>query len=519
MCVPASAEVYHCITEMAKTSSVLLMLRVVLVALNLFCVLSQPGEERQCFDNPSGRLSLDVVGVPGVQGEKGQKGLVGSKGEQGLPGVGRPGLPGLRGDVGSRGDRGERGPPGQPGPRGPKGGKGGFGPPGEQGEEGPKGEQGRKGDIGLAGMRGVPGAKGNSGSRGPSGPSGARGPKGVEGPPGSPGPPGQITLPPDELATLSEKLVKSFELQVEGRVQQLEEEVRALRTALFLHSNFTAEFEANNFRKCNTSSIGITTPAQSCSQVFAVDPSCVSGHYLLTRGNDSILAYCERPRMLCGISGHWRRVAYLNMEEHEDCPSELRKEEDSDTQRRACGHTQGSGCSSITYSVNSVSYTHVCGKARGYQFGQTDAFWQSIQSNAGLDGPYVSGLSITQGKAGLEQKHVWSLAAGVSEDGFEGLFTCPCNNDSIEEHIPSFVGEHYFCESGFVESPKAQVAWEDPLWDGRGCERVGNKCCERHSWFYRQMNVSSVDIEVRWCSQFPQSFANVLTDQLEIWVL
>ena len=507
---------------MSKTSSGILMLRVALVTLNVFCVLSQtvpPGEERQCFDNAAGKLSLDVVGVPGVQGEKGQKGSTGGKGERGFPGVGRPGVPGLRGDLGSRGDRGERGAPGPSGPPGPKGGRGGFGPPGQRGGKGSTGEKGRKGDMGLHGLRGLPGAKGNVGSRGPVGPSGVRGPKGVKGPPGPQGPPGQTTLPPNELATLSEQLAESLVLQVAGQVKQLEEEVRALRTALFLSSNFTSELEANNFRKCNTSTIGIMTPARSCSQVFAVDPSCVSGHYLLAHGNHSVLAYCERPRVLCGISGQWRRVGYLNMEEDEECPTGLHKEEDSDTQRRACGHPQGSGCSSVTYSVNSMSYSHVCGKARGYQFGQTDAFWHSIRSGAGLDGPYVSGLSITQGTADREQKHIWSLAAGVSEDGFEGLYTCPCTNDSFEEPIPSFVGEHYFCESGFMEVPEERVAWEDPLWDGSGCTRVGNKCCDQHSWFYRQMNASAADIKVRWCSESPQSFANVLTDQLEIWVM
>ena len=520
VCLPFSSLPLH-IDEMSKRSSGRQMLRVAVVALNMVCVLCQtapPGQERQCFDSPAGKLSLDVVGVPGVQGEKGQKGSSGGKGEVGSPGVGKPGVPGLRGNVGSRGDRGERGATGPAGPQGPKGSRGDFGPPGEQGEEGPKGEKGCKGDVGLEGLRGVPGVKGKSGLRGPIGPSGIRGPQGVRGPPGPQGPPGQITLFSNNSATLSEQLLKSFEQQVGGRVQQLEEEVRALRTALFLSSNFTTELGANNFQKCNTSTIGITIPAQSCAQVFEVDPTCVSGFYLLAHGNNSVLAHCERPRVLCGISGHWRRVAYLNMEEDEECPSGLRKEEDSDSQRRACGRTQDSGCSSVVYPVNSVSYSHVCGKARGYQFGQTDAFWQSILSDAGLTGPYVSGLSITQGTAGLEQTHIWSLTAGVSEDGFDALFTCPCNNDSAEEPIPSFVGEHYFCESGFVEEPEARVAWEDPLWDGSGC-RVGNKCCDRHSWFYRQMNTSAADIEVRWCSQSPRSFANVLTDQLEIWVL
>lgn len=510
---------------MPKTSTGLLLPIVALVSLHVLCVLSQtapPQEERQCFDNPAGRLSLDVVGVPGPVGEKGQKGSMGGKGERGLTGVGRPGLPGLRGDLGSRGDRGERGTPGPSGPQGHKGSRGGFGPPGEHGEKGSTGEQGRKGDVGMGGLRGLPGTKGGKGSRGPTGHSGGRGLKGNMGPPGPQGPPGQTTLPSNELTKLSEQLKESFASQVAGRVQQLEEEVKALRTALFLSSNFTSELEANNVQKCNTSTIGITTPAQSCSQVFSVDPSCVTGIYLLAHEKESVLAYCERPRELCGISGQWRRVGYLNMEESKECPSGLRMEEDTVTRRRACGHNQGNGCSSITYPVSNTNYSHVCGRARGYQFGQTDAFWQWILSNAGLNGLYVSGLSITQG-TGDERRHLWSLAAGLSEDGLEGLFTCPCiGNASAAEQlqpIPSFVGEHYFCESGFVEVQEMRIAWEDPLWDGSGCKKAGNKCCDRHSWFYRQVNASAADIEVRWCSQFLESLANVFTDQLEIWVL
>ena len=512
------------IFEMPKTRISLLVLGLALASSQFLCVLSQtasPQDERQCFGNPAGRLSVDVVGVPGAMGEKGQKGSVGGKGERGLPGVGRPGLPGLRGDLGSRGDRGERGAPGPSGPQGPKGSRGGFGLPGEQGEKGSIGEKGRKGDAGMASLRGLPGTKGDKGSRGPTGHSGGRGLKGSMGPPGPQGPPGQTTLPPSELAKLSEQLTESFAAQVAGRVQQLEEEVRALRAVLFLGSNFTSELEANNGQKCNTSTIGITVPAQNCSQVFSADPSCVTGIYLLAHGKKSVLAYCERPRELCGITGQWRRVGYLNMEESEECPSGLRMEEDTVTRRRACGHNEGNGCSSIIYPVSNTNYSHVCGRAHGYQFGQTDAFWQSILSNAGLDSLYVSGLSITQRMGDLERRHLWSLAAGVSEDGFEGLFTCPCIGDAAEQlqTVPSFVGEHYFCETGFTDVPEMRIAWEDPLWDGSGCKKAGNKCCDRHSWFYRQVNASTADIEVRWCSQFLQSFANVFTDQLEIWVL
>ena len=42
----------------------------------------------------------------------------------------------------------------------------------------------------------------------------------------------------------------------------------------------------------------------------------------------------------------------------------------------------------LFFSTNGVSYQHVCGRARGYQKGSTDAFRDSY---------YVDGLSITHG--------------------------------------------------------------------------------------------------------------------------
>ena len=52
------------------------------------------------------------------------------------------------------------------------------------------------------------------------------------------------------------------------------------------------------------------------------------------------------------------------------------------------------------------------------------------------------------------------------------------------------------CESGFVGAYPRRVAWEDPLWDGEGCHASGNRCCK-----------------------YWKDISDILTDQLEIWVM
>ena len=81
------------------------------------------------------------------------------------------------------------------------------------------------------------------------------------------------------------------------------------------------------------------------------------------------------------------------------------------------------------------------------------------------------------------------------------------------------MGNHYYCESGFVDDFENRVAWEDPLWDGRGCHTTNNTCCNRFGFFYRNTTITSDDIELRLCGEGSYSSADTLIDQLEIWVM
>ena len=61
-----------------------------------------------------------------------------------------------------------------------------------------------------------------------------------------------------------------------------------------------------------------------------------------------------------------------------------------------------------------ITYNKICGKVKGYQKGCVVAFWGNADFNTkSINNIYVSGISITHGNI---RKHVWTNAAGVSDD-------------------------------------------------------------------------------------------------------
>ena len=234
---------------------------------------------------------------------------------------------------------------------------------------------------------------------------------------------------------------------------------------------------------------------------------------------DHITSDCSPPEeeeiTLCNItSSDWRRVAYINMTDPEaECPSGLNEVSNSTIGQSACGRSVDRGCSSVTFSVN-TTYSQVCGIARGYQYGHMDAF--QVVTDETIDQTYADGLSITRGSP---RQHLWTLAVGWSET-FDGEQACPRDQDPFNfDNVPDFVGDHFYCESGFATSEYDKTAWSDPLWDGAGCVTDTAHSCDRYGWFHREIEPTQDDIEVRWCSNEERSNEDVYTDLLEIWVL
>ena len=86
----------------------------------------------------------------------------------------------------------------------------------------------------------------------------------------------------------------------------------------------------------------------------------------------------------------------------------------------------------------------MCGSIRAYQYHGIDAFEAYHDGTVTtIERAYVSGVSLTHGSP---RQHIWTFAAGISEDRPTRDDVCPCGA-SITISIPPFVGGDYFCES------------------------------------------------------------------------
>ena len=210
------------------------------------------------------------------------------------------------------------------------------------------------------------------------------------------------------------------------------------------------------------------------------------------------------------------RVAHIDMTDpRHSCPQGLNYTVQSS--KRMCTRAQSStGCSSVTFPQHGVSYTKVCGRARGYQYGPTESFIGYYWLRQSLEGYYVQGLSVTHGSP---RNHIWTFASGVTKIGRSYVYQCPCGAYQGRA-APGFVGESYYCESGWDRS-STPIQWHlrDPLWDSQGCP-VGSTCCDRGGPWFKVTLTDEVsdDIEVRWCRSEDTIREYFGVDQLEILV-
>ena len=189
-----------------------------------------------------------------------------------------------------------------------------------------------------------------------------------------------------------------------------------------------------------------------------------------------------------------------------------------------CGRLS-TGCSSTTFSVGGLPYSHVCGRIRGYQFGATGAFRGYVQ-HQGIDGYYVDGVSLTHGGAGSRQ-HIWTFAAGLIEDLVDDpslriyQYSCDTHNYS---HVPAFIRDNFFCESGFNSPSSNQYnimfCPDDVLWDGQNCTS-NSTCCQLNNppWFTKNLTSATTDdIELRICSGEIPALDDVFLELIELYV-
>ena len=300
----------------------------------------------------------------------------------------------------------------------------------------------------------------------------------LPGKPGSPGPPGTV---PDAV------------------IQQLREGIKVEVIMFICKGN-----SENN-------------PATSCKKIYDCNPTAPSGYYWVNTTTGPLQVYCQMETNNCGnITGGWMRAAYIDMTNVSNtCPQGLTYTVASSTRMCTRSHSSTFDCSSVTFPTHGVPYTKVCGRARGYQYWSTNAFYNyHTAGQTTLGSSYVSGLPVTYGSP---RNHIWTFAVGRSKDtSYSG--NCPC--DTASGHTaPPFVGENYSCESGNSGESEGQWYLDDPLWDSQGCAS-GSTCCDRGGpWFTTTLDQEvSDDIEVRICHTNYAVYEDIGVDQLELFL-
>jgi len=113
--------------------------------------------------------------------------------------------------------------------------------------------------------------------------------------------------------------------------------------------------------------------ALSCQDIATQNMSTPSAYYWVKNSNGTAVhVYCDMERHCCNTTGGWMRAAYLNMTDPtHHCPTGFRLSRHS---KRSCERIARPGSTGLTFTVQSVKYSKVCGKIIGYQYGSPDAF-------------------------------------------------------------------------------------------------------------------------------------------------
>ena len=266
---------------------------------------------------------------------------------------------------------------------------------------------------------------------------------------------------------------------------------------------------------------GMNYTGSSCEAIYNNNIN-KSGYY---RINDNQWTYCNMTVIAnndfistcAGVGGGWTRIVNININAGDDCPGEWRKATQSGVSFCRVASDGSHTCSSASFSTNGISYQRVCGRARGYQKGDTLAFYGAhFSTQYSIDRDYVSGLSITY--SSNPRQHIWTFASGRGER-YNNPWNCPCSVNG--GYGPSsFVGSNYYCESATLYGPTYTAYYfNDTLWDGAGC--TGGTCCDdtTQPWFYHQLNqITQDDIEARICVANSFGRESALIDQLELYI-
>ena len=264
-------------------------------------------------------------------------------------------------------------------------------------------------------------------------------------------------------------------------------------------------------------------PVFSCAEMREVDEDATSGYYWLRLLNgSSVNVYCDFDRPACACSGAttdaWMRIAFHNMSNpNHTCPFNLQLNEAQ--QKRMCT-TRYRGCTSVFFDTLGLSYSSVCGRVIGVQFGEPNAFRPYYRNRAlTLEDPFVDGVILTCGQT--PRTHVWTFVAVEDETQYDDE-ACPCTRTEMNYVgvVPPFIGDDYFCDTGSRSKSREVYYTGNPLWDGTGCGS-NSLCCSWQGppWFCKQLPQMTRDsLELRVCTDSPSDDEQVLLELVEIYI-
>ena len=277
------------------------------------------------------------------------------------------------------------------------------------------------------------------------------------------------------------------------------------------------EKTCSNF--CTTLGMLESSPGKSCDDIYQTNKASrgVSGLYWVATASGTHQVYCNMELQCGGHKGGWTRVAQFDTNQGDSCPPGWNLITTHEPNPKiVCRSGDADECHSTIFTTYNISYYKVCGQVRGYQKGNTNAFWSTEES---IDDPYVDGISIT---LGYPRKHVWTYAIGLSDSSSPNPDSCPCASSVIEgEDPPLFVGDHYYCESGNAGGPDSSAYFTtDTVWDGLDCS-VSVNCCAYPGmpWFLQQFPaVQETFIEARICRNEAFSNEGTLVESMELYI-
>ena len=274
---------------------------------------------------------------------------------------------------------------------------------------------------------------------------------------------------------------------------------------------------------CSTfcSSLGMlqSSPGKSCAEIYQINKASrgMSGLYWINTTSGLHQVNCDMELECGGHKGGWTTIVKLDTSKGDSCPSAWTRI--SASGKVVCrSWSDSSGCYSAIFTTYNITFNKICGLVKGYQKGTPEAFHSTEFDTKSINDHYVDGVSIT---LGYPRKHVWTYAAGLSDDGNEQIHNCPCAVTPGPDP-PAFVGDQYYCESGDTGSYDFNGYYiSDVLWDGNGCHHADNNCCTNPGmpWFFRQFSRSRQDyLEARICTSEGFTNEDILVESIELYI-